>query len=104
MGKINFSVSNLFVIMNMNYFKKFDKVVFSVWRQFNRSDYQKFSKLSTEVTPDVVPTRNFPAEFMRQRSTTDVEFAGKVKNLISPGTLSLPVPAPEQEHKILPMT
>ena len=55
MGKINFSVSNLFVIMNMNYFKKFDKVVFAVWRQFNRSDYQKFSKLSTEATPDVVP-------------------------------------------------
>ena len=55
MPKINFSVSNLFVIMNMNYFKKFDKVVFSVWRQFNRTDYNKYSDLATKKAPQIVP-------------------------------------------------
>ena len=55
MPKINFSVSNLFVIMNMNYFKKFDKVVFTAWRQFNRDDYKKYSDLSTKKAPLIVP-------------------------------------------------
>ena len=55
MSKIRFSVSNLFVIMNMNYFKKFDKVVFSVWRSFNYADYQKFSQLASKNEPNIIP-------------------------------------------------
>lgn len=55
MSKIRFSVSNLFVIMNMNYFKKFDKVVFSVWRSFNYGDYQKYSDLANKKEPEIIP-------------------------------------------------
>ena len=55
MSKIRFSVSNLFVIMNMNYFKKFDKVVFSVWRSFNYGDYQKYSDLAHKKEPEIIP-------------------------------------------------
>ena len=55
MVKIRFSTSNLFVIMNMNYFKKFDKVVFSVWRSFNYGDYQKYSDLAHKKEPEIIP-------------------------------------------------
>jgi len=39
----------------MNYFKKFDKVVFSVWRSFNYADYQKFSQLASKNEPNIIP-------------------------------------------------
>ena len=42
--KVNFSVSNLYIIMNMNYFKNFDKVLFNTWRTFDKDDYEAYSK------------------------------------------------------------
>ena len=42
--KINFSVSNLYIIMNMNYFKNFDKVLFHTWKAYDKQDYDKYSK------------------------------------------------------------
>jgi hypothetical protein len=47
--KINFSVSNLYVIMGMNYFKNFDKVLFHTWKAYNKEDYDKCSKLLDEL-------------------------------------------------------
>lgn len=44
MPKVNIAVSNLFVIMEMNFFKKFDKVVADCWRSCNYTDYQKWVK------------------------------------------------------------
>ena len=41
---VNFSVSNLFVIMNMNYYSKFDKVLTACWRSYNLSDYKAWSE------------------------------------------------------------
>ena len=32
-------VSNLFVIMGMNYFKKFDKVLSDIWKTYDRDVY-----------------------------------------------------------------
>ena len=47
--KVNFSVSNLFVIMNMNYYSKFDKVLTACWRSYNLTDYKAWSeKVSSE--------------------------------------------------------
>tara|TARA_B100000902_G_scaffold389974_1_gene438105 strand:+ start:3739 stop:4773 length:1035 start_codon:yes stop_codon:yes gene_type:complete len=46
---VNFSVSNLFVIMNMNYYKKFDKVLTACWRSYNLTDYKAWSeKIASE--------------------------------------------------------
>ena len=42
--KINFSVSNLYVIMDMNYFNNFDKVLFHTWKAYDKEDYDKSSK------------------------------------------------------------
>lgn len=42
MSKVKISVSNLFVIMEMNYFKKFDKVLADCWRSCNYSDFIKW--------------------------------------------------------------
>ena len=42
--KVNFSVSNLYVIMGMNYFHNFDKVLFNTWRSYDREDYETLSK------------------------------------------------------------
>lgn len=41
---VNFSVSNLFVIMNMNYYNKFDKVLTACWRSYNLTDYKAWSE------------------------------------------------------------
>ena len=46
---VNFSVSNLFVIMNMNYYSKFDKVLTACWRSYNLTDYKAWSeKIASE--------------------------------------------------------
>lgn len=42
--KVNFSVSNLYVIMKMNYFKKFDKVLLDVWKSYDYKGFQEFEK------------------------------------------------------------
>ena len=42
MTSVKISVSNLFVIMEMNFFKKFDKVVADSWRSCNYADYKKW--------------------------------------------------------------
>ena len=55
MVNIRFSTSNLFVIMNMNYFKKFDKVVFGIWKSYNFADYKKYSDIITKKQPEVIP-------------------------------------------------
>ena len=51
---MRFSVSNLFVIMGMNYFKKFDKVLFSVWKSHNMEDYFKYTEQIKEKKPDII--------------------------------------------------
>lgn len=57
--KIKFSVSNLYVIMNLNYFKKFDKVIFDTWKKFNNEDYIKYSNiiknLKTDDNQSIIP-------------------------------------------------
>jgi len=40
----NISVSNLYVLMGMNYFKKFDGVLASVWKSYDREDFLKWEK------------------------------------------------------------
>lgn len=52
---MNFSVSNLFVIMGMNYFKKFDKVIFAVWRSHNMEDYVTYTNKMKEKKPNLIP-------------------------------------------------
>ena len=42
--KLTFSTSNLFVIMNMNFFKKFDKIVLASWKSYDKKDYETYSK------------------------------------------------------------
>lgn len=37
--------SNLFTIMGMNYFKKFDKVLSDIWKTYDKSDYENWVKL-----------------------------------------------------------
>lgn len=58
---MNFSVSNLFVIMGMNYFKKFDKVIFAVWLSYNRDDYLKYTEKMKEKNPNII-TKNVSAK------------------------------------------
>lgn len=50
---INFSVSNLYIIMGMNYFKNFDKVLFHTWRSYDRDDYEKCSTKLDELNNSV---------------------------------------------------
>jgi hypothetical protein len=73
MVNIRFSTSNLFVIMNMNYFKKFDKVIFSVWRSFNYVDYQKYSDIITKKEPEVIP-KNISAKKQLEAYQTKYDF------------------------------
>jgi len=73
MVNIRFSTSNLFVIMNMNYFKKFDKVIFSVWRSFNYADYQKYSDIITKKEPEVIP-KNISAKKQLEAYQTKYDF------------------------------
>lgn len=40
----NISVSNLYVLMGLNYFKKFDSVLASVWKSYDREDFLKWEK------------------------------------------------------------
>lgn len=52
---MRFSVSNLFIIMGMNYFKKFDKVLLSVWKSHNLEDYIKYTEKIKEKKPTIIP-------------------------------------------------
>lgn len=49
MKKITFSTSNLFIIMNMNFFKKFDKVILNTWKSFDKKDFEKYSKIVSSM-------------------------------------------------------
>ena len=51
---IKFSVSNLYVIMGMNYFKKFDKILLDVWKSYNYKEYKEFEK-NYKDTHKIVP-------------------------------------------------
>jgi hypothetical protein len=73
MVKIRFSTSNLFVIMNMNYFKKFDKVVFGIWRSYNFADYKKYSDIITKKEPEVIP-KNISAKKQLEAYQTKYDF------------------------------
>lgn len=44
MNTARIQVSNLFVIMGMNYFKKFDKVLSDIWKTYDKTDYQRWVK------------------------------------------------------------
>ena len=87
MKKLTFSTSNLFIIMNMNFFKRFDKVLFGTWKMFDKKDYQKYSTLVSEMKDDknqkVIPTNqsNFQQlEQFKRKYNLDNNLHNKIKD------------------------
>ena len=56
--------------MNMNFFKRFDKVVFGTWKMFDKKDYQKYSTLVSKMKDDkkqkIIPTNQSNFEQLKQ--------------------------------------
>ena len=76
MKKLTFSTSNLFIIMNMNFFKKFDKVVLGTWKSFNKEDFQKYS---TMVSSMVDVTSDKPNQKFISTSKSNFEQLNELK-------------------------
>lgn len=57
---VNISVSNLYVLMGRNYFKRFDKVLSDVWRSYDRDDYNKW--LTNIKKEGIIPSTMSPSQ------------------------------------------
>lgn len=53
--KVKISTSDLYVIMGLNYFHKFDKVLLSVWKSYDYKDYKDF-ETTYKNTHNIIPS------------------------------------------------
>ena len=74
--------------MNMNFFKRFDKVVFGTWKMFDKKDYQKYSTLVSKMKDDkkqkIIPTNQSNFEQLKQfqeKYNLSPELHSKLKNV-----------------------